>query len=207
MLAETDPQQEFTVRLDIITKCSWQFGENERRKTKKSPHEVKLPMYDPETFDQYLYCLYNNEVPEYIQPPPTDAGTNASAEQRVGCKFKSLVTLYSLAQGLTDPVTENMVIGEIRSYGQSNHTPGPEVIALAFRSTRDDAKLRCLLADFYIFNDAATQKADYPKSFLNLLVERFLDWKRSGGIVIGGMPAAKVKNNRQWASDEYHQRL
>jgi hypothetical protein len=207
VLVGSDPQQEFIIHLDIITKRSWQFAENERRKKGNSTQEVRLPMYGSKTFDQYLHCLYQNEVLEYIQPPPTVAGTNVSAEQRVDSKFKSLVRLYSLARRLTDPVTESMVVDSIRSYGHGNHTPGPGVIELAFRSTGDDAKLRCLLADLYIFNDIPTHKTDYPRAFLELLAERFLHWRSSGGIIIDVMLAAKFKNDHQLASDEYHRRL
>ena len=186
-----DHQQEFTVHLDIITKRSLFFREFTRDKDEKflQSQKVVLSHYTPETFDQYLHCLYHNKVPEYIQPLPTDQEAipspeqeEANRKQHVDSKFKSLVTLYNLARRLSDPVTENMVIDEIKRHGQDDYhqkdrTPGPEVIELAFRLTGPDSYLRDLLVDLYLFNKNATYKGDYPEAFLDLVVRKFLHWK------------------------------
>jgi hypothetical protein len=198
-------QQEFIVHHDIILKRSWFFSECERCKTEDSPQMV-LYEYAPETFDKYLHCLYFNKVPEYIQSPTEDEET-ACLEQQAESKFKSLIALYSLAHGLNDPVTENLVVDEIKPFGQQDRTPGPKIIELAYSCVRSNSKLLNLLADLYILNKNAKHKGDYPKAFLDLMVKKFLHWKCSGGIVIDVRLAAKVKNNHQWASDKYHQHL
>lgn len=125
-------------------------------------------------------------------------------------KFKSLVSLYILADGLADPVTANMVIDTIKQFGQDgkqDRTPGTEVLELAFRSTREDDKLCCLLVDFYIFNQAAKYKegGDYPKAFLDLTLKRFLHWKDTGGVTIDIELHEEVRGDRHWTRDEYHQ--
>jgi hypothetical protein len=124
VLVGLDPQQEFTVYLDIITKRSLFFSEFDRCKGKDSQDKVVLLDCTPETFNAYLHCLYHNKVPEYFQSSPTDEEESASPQQEaankkqhIQSKFKSLVTLYNLAGRLNDPVTANMVIEEINRHG------------------------------------------------------------------------------------------
>jgi hypothetical protein len=205
VLVGPHPHQEFTVHIEIVAKRSVFFREYQRsNKDKSTP--ISLSWYAPEVFDMYLYCLYHNKVPECLQPPHEGEETTERWQQRADSKLKSLVHLYILARGLSDPATEDMVVDDIQNFGMSDRTPGPEIVELAFSSTSEDAKLRNLPADLYIFEKDAVHKDGLPNAFLDLVVKRFLRWRSSGDIVIGVELASTFEDCRHWASDEYHQR-
>lgn len=204
MLVGPDPQQVFTVHYAIIAKRSV-FVREYKRSTEDKRKPVSMPCIDPVIFDMYLHCLYSNEVPECIQSSTEDEAT-ASLEQRADSRFKSLVNLYIVAHALDDPVTENMVVDEIKNFGQQDRTPGSEIIKLAISSIGSDSNLLNLLADLYIFNKHAAHKGDYPEAFLNLVMERFLRWKSIGGITIGAGLLANFTGSHKWASNEYYQK-
>jgi hypothetical protein len=199
-------KQEFTVYLDIFANRSAFFREYQRCTEDKSK-PLLLQGYRPGTFDMYLHCLYNNEVPECVQTPGDDK-VAASAVYRADWKFRILINLYTLAIELFDPITVNMVIDKIRELGQKDHTPGREAIELACaKNLKDGDKLRSLFADFYIFDKNATYSEsdqNYPRAFLDLVVKRFLRWRNSGDIGVKSSLLKTVSEDRQWASDEYH---
>lgn len=206
VLVGLDPPQEFAVCVGIIAERSGLFRAHQSR-TKDKSEPVVLCNYTPETFDMYLHCLYHKKVPEYIPPPDeyektatSHEGDEAYWERYTDSKFKSLISLYALANKLVDRITANMVIDQIKGSNHYSRAPGPEVMELAFSSTTADSKLRNLLADLYISNMRATHgyRGDYPKAFLDLFLKRFLDGKGSGDIVINGKISTRVHSSHEY---------
>lgn len=200
--------QEFTVYRDIFANRS-AFFRGDQRCTEDKSKPLLLEGERPGTFDMYLHCLYHNEVPKCVQTLDDDRLTGSTV-YGADWKFIILIDLYTLANKLIDPTTANMVIDKIRELGQKDHTPGSDAIEFAFDYSDDGDKLRSLLADFYIFDKNATYSesdGNYPRAFLDLVVERFLRLRDSGYIVVKSSLLKTAGEDRQWARDEYHQKV
>lgn len=127
-------------------------------------------------------------------------------KRRSDYRFEHLIKLYILADSLMDPLTANMAIAEIRSFGLTNgYCPGAKVMDRVFRSTRDGDGLRNLLADCYIYNPYVQFDGDFPKAFLLLVLERFQDAKVSQNVSFDEENIEELQGNNPYAIGEYFQ--
>jgi hypothetical protein len=219
VLVGTAPDQKrFTVHHDIATKRSgfYRAARSERWTPETKPTD--LSEHDPETFTTYLHCIYGNAMPEHVHPPIIAdervldfMQLSADARLRADRQFEHSINLYVLADSLMDPLTANMAIAEIRRIGkvadEFSQTPGANVIARAFRSTREDDGLRNLLVDFYIYNPFAQHNCDFPKAFLLLLSQRFQNAKHGNNVSFDEEHLEELQGDSPWTIADYYQKL
>jgi hypothetical protein len=213
----------FTVHHEIIAKRS-AFFRTARSERKEKSEPADLHEYKPETFEVYLYCLYHDATPkallfEPVPPPDKESAPEiienhrkqVSVARRVfsDSRFKELVDLYALADSLTDTITANIAIDEIRRFSNSfGHEPSAKVIKHAFRLTANPDGLRILLADYFIYGSSKISSCDLPKQFFNVVGERFLDAKKAGDILLTDtLPEffRDVNGSDDWGDRVYYQ--
>jgi hypothetical protein len=209
----------FTVHKDIISRRSEYFrllieGELSGPEEKPGTEPVELKYCNPEVFDNYLHCVYHNEVRKVsIWPQAAREGLGmqspgAAYQYRIDSKFEDLFGIYDVAFRLDDPITSNLVIREMQSFcGPCSQPPGPKVIELVFRKTDPDDRLRNLLVDFYLYGVAWMSHDDgFSPEFLALFMERFLTARANGFVEVEKSHLMRLKNpggNAVWNKDEY----
>lgn len=165
---------------DIISRRSEYFrllieGNLSGPEEKPGTEPVELKYCNPEVFDNYLHCVYHNEVrkvsiwPQAARERSGMQSPEAAYQYRIDSKFEDLFSIYDVAFRLDDPITSNLVISEMQSFcGPCSQPPGPKVVELAFRKTDPDDRLRNLLVDFYIYGVAWMPHDDdfHPNSSL-----------------------------------------
>jgi hypothetical protein len=129
-------------------------------------------------------------------------------KRRSDYRFEHLIKLYILADSLMDPLTANMAIAEIRSFGLTNgYCPGAKVMDRVFRSTRDGDGLRNLLADCYIYNPYVQFDGDFPKAFLLLVLQRSQRAKLGESVTFDGDDVEMLQSDSPYTFREYFQQL
>jgi hypothetical protein len=129
-------------------------------------------------------------------------------KHRSDSQFEHLIKLYVLADSLMDPLTANMAIAEIRSFGLTDrYCPGAKVMDRVFRSTRDGDGLRNLLADCYIYNPYVEFDGHFPKAFLLLVLQRFQRAKLGESVKFDENDVEMLQSNSPYTLGEYFQQL
>jgi len=191
-------QKRFTVHYKIIERSKFL-----RTADKSKP--IDLHEHEPETFDRYLYCVYRNEMPKYIDQPQLWATLSPwSHWDTNGRNYVSSINLYVLTGILVDPVTQNLVIDDtMRWAGGLGIVPRAEVVHLAFRSTVEGDRLRNFLADTFIYSVNNWWCEDFSNDFLLLVLRRMEDQETSGN-VSGVRESHRIVNRDSvWARSQY----
>lgn len=120
LVAEGAHQQSFTLHRDLITKRSKVFAT-------KTVDLILLQEFDPEIFDQYLRCVYQNKAPKaatWVACEESSPWLDRKDDQKnTDSQFQDLLSLYTLANRLEDPGTANLVIGEMRRFCSPSKLP------------------------------------------------------------------------------------
>ncbi|KAK3711480.1 hypothetical protein LTR37_009659 [Vermiconidia calcicola] len=154
----------FTVPEDLICDRSRFFKSacSEAWNANKQP--IKLTDADPQTFSDYLQCVYQSTYSEH------DKDT----------ALPSLFQLYILADQLGDLVSANQIMDEmITCSDRISQIPGDECIDMAMESIPSNSPLRRLTRDYYVFEADAEKLEGCSEEFVLFVAQSFFHLKKN----------------------------
>jgi hypothetical protein len=197
LVGREQKQQLFTVHHAVITERS-DFFRKARAPEWNSDKSLPVELYDadPETFDMYLYCVYHNKVPKFLQyvyyekDEEDDAGDEndegdagdanddndetyaRSRAGRTDLCYEICVNLYILADSLLDFATTKLVTKAFLKIAEYEKLPESDIINRAYLHTMADFGLRNALVEVYALRAVGLPGAALPNDFLRAIVER-----------------------------------
>ncbi|KAK3691467.1 hypothetical protein LTR37_018664 [Vermiconidia calcicola] len=141
----------FTVPQDLICERSSFFKSACSETWNASKQPIELTDADPQTFSEYLKCVYQSAFSEHGESKP------------MRCRFR----LYILADKLGDLVSANLVMDEIINCSDRiSQIPDDLCIDLAMKSTPSNSPLRRLTRDYYVFEADAEKLEGCSEEFV-----------------------------------------
>jgi hypothetical protein len=215
-------QTRFNLVKDIMTRRSGYFAaaRSGRWTESKLLKATDLTAEDPEVFNNYLRCAYNDRV--YIEGLEiTEAGTsedNAAVDKklneeweghakemrrphRIMERLKGLMKVYLLANVLLDHKTANMVVDEtLRSLTILKAIPSEGPVQLIYDNTVAGDRTRNFWTDWYVHNVATISFPDdderpWPNDFLVDVVKGLQEVKK--------METRVIKTRVVYRMDQY----
>lgn len=109
------------------------------------------------------------------------------SQAEADARFEALVRLYILADALRDYLTANMVIDEIKAISSSSEEySSAKVVTLAYSLTTEGNALRKMLVDLHVRAVDQLSEGNYPRGFLQKVVQGLMRWKRMDQQMFGG---------------------
>ncbi|KAK6397789.1 hypothetical protein LTR65_005037 [Meristemomyces frigidus] len=137
-------RESFTFHIEVLCARSSFFKAACARWKDGKP--IKLVDDDPETFNRYLQCVYQDKLP--------DIGPQGSLDH--------FVDVYVLADQLGDLQSNNIIIdGLTRISNESGRVPAAGLVSRAWNVTPANSPLRRLLLDFIVHELASQAFEDY----------------------------------------------
>ena len=168
-------QVKFVLHPQIICDRSKFFAAASSERWKGPEEPIRLPEDSPETFNAYLKCIYQGQLPENMNEQCAPAACDDDNEKAL----QGMVQMYHLSDKLGDLKTANIVIDALRKYClQAKIVPPSTIVRLVYTSTPNNSPLRRLMCDYYVhlgheflLKDDSHDKL--PKDFLLEVVKEY----------------------------------
>lgn len=161
-------KKSFLVPSYLLTKRSAYFEAQLSSANDKDCKTIELLNLDPDIFDLYLQCVYENSAYAVIEGTFDDEEDEIVYDERV---MRRLVKAWCIADHLQDMMSCNIIMRTIlttcKGFGSY---PRHKTIRIAYANTAPGSKLRALMVDYsvhHVFEGAVERcGAELPRDFL-----------------------------------------